>query len=82
MDITVYSTSSCAICHSLMKWLESKGVAYTNIITDEVPDGIEQLLSVSDGAIGVPFTTIKKDDGSVVKISGFDQSKFTQALAI
>ena len=41
-----------------------------------------EYLNVSDGALGVPFTVIKLDDGTETKILGFDQPKFKTALGL
>ena len=82
MDITIYSTSTCSFCRALAKWLDSKEIAYTKIVTDEDEAGMMEFMKVKDGAIGVPFTVIKDADGSVTKISGYDQGKFKQVLGL
>jgi glutaredoxin len=81
MKVTVFSTATCGICHALMGWLDKKGLAYQKVLVDESNDNMTRLMEVSDGAIGVPFTLIEKDDGSKVTIAGFDQKKFEQTLA-
>lgn len=82
MTITIYSTSVCAACHTLTQWLDRQGIAYTKKITDEDNAVMAEFMSVNDGHIGVPFSVIEKDDGSEVKIGGFDQGKFKQALGL
>ncbi len=82
MSITIYSTTICAACHSLTQWLDKMDQTYTKRITDADPEAMNDFMSVNDGMIGVPFSVVTKDDGSVVKISGFDQKKFKEALAI
>ena len=82
MDITIYSTTTCSFCHALMKWLDSKKITYTSIVTDEDPAGMIEFMKVNDGALGVPFTVIKGTDGKVTKIVGYDQGKFRLALGI
>lgn len=78
--ITIYSTTSCGVCHALMKWLDSKGLTYRTVIVDEEPQGMTELMTVSGGAIGVPFTVIE-DDGRETKISGFNRGAIENALA-
>jgi glutaredoxin len=80
MDITIYSTATCGICHAEMKWLDGKDIAYTKVLVDEDPAGMVDLMNVSGGALGVPFTVIKKADGTEEKIQGFDQRKLTSIL--
>lgn len=81
MNITVYSTTNCGICHSLMQWLNKNGQSYDNVVIDTVPDGIATLLEISDGAIGTPFTVIETGT-ETVKIAGFDQARFKSVLAL
>ena len=79
MKITVYSTKSCAYCRMLKGWLDSKSIEYTNYSVDENPFAAQMLVSQS-GQMGVPFSTIEYDDGSVEKILGFDRPRFEAAL--
>lgn len=80
MNMTIYSTKSCGVCHALMTWLDGRDVAYRKVIVDEEERGMSELMAVSDGAIGVPFTVIEKGD-QIYKIPGFDRRAFEQALA-
>ena len=82
MEITIYSTSACAACHTLTAWLDKVGLKYTKKVTDENPDFMTEFMSVNDGMIGVPFTVIKDEDGKIFKISGFDQAKFKKTLKV
>lgn len=77
MNITVYSTSTCGICHALMEWLDQKDVTYTNVVVDEAPGGMAELMAASGGAIGVPFSVVEVD-GQETGIAGFDRAKFTK----
>lgn len=80
MTITIYSTKNCGVCHALMTWLDSKKVVYRKVIVDEEELGMSELMTVSDGAIGVPFSVIEKED-QIYKISGFDRKAFERVLA-
>lgn len=82
MTITIYSTSICAACHTLTQWLDSQGQPYSKKITDEDPAAMEEFMRVNDGMVGVPFTVITADDGTVTKISGYDQAKFKAAIGL
>ena len=81
-DITIYSTSICAICEAEMKWLDKKGVAYNHVVVDESDDAMEQFLVATGGVIqSPPFTVIRKQDGEEVKVAGFDMKKITAAIS-
>lgn len=82
MNVTIYSTTTCATCHLVTSWLDKQQVAYTKHDTDEDAAAMAEFMSVNDGSIGVPFTVITADDGSQTKILGFDQGRFKQALSI
>lgn len=82
MEITIYSTSICAACETLTRWLTKNNVYYIKKITDQSDQIMTEFMSVNDGMIGVPFTIIKQNDGSITKISGFDPKKFKQVLKI
>ncbi len=80
MNITVYSTTTCATCHLVTGWLDKQSIQYTKKNTDEDSDVMNEFMTVNDGMIGVPFTVITADDGTQTKILGFDQGKFKAAL--
>jgi glutaredoxin len=82
MTVTIYSTSICAACHTLTQWLDKMNQPYIKKITDDDPSAMADFMSVNDGLIGVPFSVIEADDGTITKISGFDQGKFKKALGI
>ncbi len=82
MNVTIYSTTTCATCHLVTSWLDKQQVPYTKKNTDEDAAAMMEFMSVNDGSIGVPFTVITADDKSMTKILGFDQGKFKLALGI
>ncbi len=82
MDITIYSTTTCAYCHVLTNWLDKENIAYIKKNTDEDDSALDEFMQVNDGNIGVPFTVIKDVNGNETKILGFDQAKFKLALGI
>ncbi len=83
MIITIYSTSTCAICHALMQWLDKKGVAYKDVVIDETDEAMNQLLKASEGMmVTPPFTVVTKDDGTEEKVLGFDRAKISALVGI
>lgn len=81
MSLTIYSTSSCGYCKMLKSYLNQKGVKYSEKHAD-IDQAAAQELYEKSGQLGVPFTIIKKDDGSEVTILGFDKPKVDSALNI
>ena len=64
----------------LTRWLNDKKIKYTEYKVDVNPIAAQQMIQLS-GQRGVPFTTIEKDDGEVVKVLGFDRGSIEAALA-
>lgn len=62
--ITVYTTPTCAYCHALMDWLDSKGIKYVEKDASNNPD-----IKV------VPVTDI---NGTLIE--GFDRPAIKKAL--
>ena len=80
--VKVYKTETCPYCKMLVSWLEEKGIDHEEIYVDRDPAKQEEMLAISDGHMGVPFSVVTKDDGSEVKITGFDRGKFEEALGV
>ena len=82
MNVTVFSTTNCAVCHAEMQWLDSKSVAYKNVVIDEVDDGMEQLMEATSGVFQTtPFTLIE-DNGNKQTVAGFDRGKLQTLLGL
>lgn len=80
MKITVYSTTTCPYCVMLKRWLDDKKIEYTDYLVDRNPIAAQNMVQMS-GQMGVPFSTIEHDDGTVDKILGFDRDHFEKVLA-
>ncbi|MCA9325811.1 glutaredoxin family protein [Candidatus Saccharibacteria bacterium] len=78
--ITIYSTTTCPYCMMLKSWLDDKGISYTDHLVDRNPIAAQQMVNLS-GQMGVPFSTVENEDGSIEKILGFDRNRFELALA-
>ena len=63
--ITIYTTPTCAYCHALMDWLDSKGVKY-----------VEKDATKEEDISTVPVTVIGDE-----RIVGFDRPAIKRALA-
>ena len=80
MKITVYTTQTCPYCVMLKRWLTEKNVEFTEYLVDKNPYAAQHMMQLS-GQMGVPFSTIEHDDGSIDKILGMDRGAFEAALA-
>src|SRR5215203_6848388 len=78
--ITIYTTSTCAYCETVKKWLGSKGLAYDVVNMDDKPDVRQQIIELS-GAMTVPITVVEDDAGSKNLIVGWNPSKLASAVA-
>lgn len=79
--VTLYKTTTCPYCKMETEYLQSKGIQFEEIYVDQDPKKAEEMVNIS-GQMGVPFTVIKKQDGSRVTILGFDRVKINEALGI
>lgn len=79
--VTVYSTTTCPYCVMLKRWLDEKGVEYTDYLVDKNPYAAQMMMQQS-GQSGVPFTTIESEDGKVDGVIGFDRTLISEALGI
>ncbi|MBR2841402.1 glutaredoxin family protein [Candidatus Saccharibacteria bacterium] len=64
MMIKVYTTPTCAYCHALMDWLDSKGIEYVEMDATKEKD-----------ITSVPVTEINGE-----RIVGFDRPAIKRAL--
>lgn len=75
-DITIYSTTWCAFCHTEMQWLDKLGIPYVAKDVEADKDAYEELLAKNGGQFqGVPVTDIKGDI-----VLGFDRPKIQAAI--
>ncbi len=70
--VTVYSTTTCPYCVMLKKWLDDKGVEYTDYLVDKNPYAAQMMVQQS-GQSGVPFTTVEDENGKIEGVLGFDR---------
>lgn len=80
MEIIVYTTTTCPYCNMLKSYLKERSVAFEEKVVDQDDVAKEEMSNISDGFLGVPFTTITKDDGTKVNIIGFDRGKLDETL--
>ncbi len=75
-QVTVYSTSWCAFCHTEMQWLDKLGVPYIAKDIEADESAMEELKAKNGGDYqGVPVTDIAGE-----LILGFDRPKLQAAI--
>lgn len=82
MQVIVYSTTTCPYCRMLKEYLGEKSVSFTEKLVDQDDNAREEMMRASGGFLGVPFTTIQKDDGSKESVIGFDKGKINSILGL
>jgi len=81
MQVTVYSTTTCPYCKMLKDYFSEKSIAYTEKMVDTDEAAREEMMAVSGGFLGVPFTLVMKD-GSKETVIGFDKGKINSLLGL
>lgn len=75
-QITIYSTSWCAFCHTEMQWLDKLGIPYIAKDVEADKEAYEELIAKNGGSYsGVPVTDIAGDI-----ILGFDRPRLQEAI--
>ena len=82
MNITIFSTTTCPYCKMLKDYLNQKNIVFTEKLVDIDEAARSEMMAVSGGFLGVPFTSIVKDDGVKETVLGFDQGKLNSVLGI
>ncbi len=81
MNIVIYSTETCGFCKMLKKYLDEKGIAYTEKLADSDESIAQELFEKSKG-YAVPFTVVTDDKGEEKTVLGFDVAKINAAVGI
>jgi len=82
MQITIYSTTTCPYCKMLKDYLTEKGFSYEEKLVDQDDLARDEMAKESNGFLGVPFSLLRKEDGTKAAIIGFDKGKINELLGI
>lgn len=75
-QITIYSTTWCAFCHTEMQWLDKLGIPYVSKDIEADKEAYEELMGKIGGDFkGVPVTDVAGD-----VILGFDRPKIQGSI--
>ena len=79
-NITIFTTSTCAYCPMVKKYLGAKGFDYNEVNLDHNPERQAEAMALS-GALTVPVTVVTKHDDSREVIVGYNLAKLAPAVA-
>ncbi len=79
-NITIFTTSTCAYCPMVKRYLDSKGLPYDVVNLEEQPHRQEEALKIS-GSLTVPITVVTKTDDSQHVVIGYNLSQLAPAIS-
>lgn len=79
-NITIFTTTTCAYCPMVKKYLAAKGLNYDEVNLDQNPERQAEALEMS-GALTVPITVVTKEDDSRSVVVGYNLAKLAPAVA-
>lgn len=82
MTVTVYTTTTCPYCKMLKDFLKEHNIVFTEKLVDQDDASRDEMMSQSDGFLGVPFSVVSKDDGTKETVLGFDKGRLNSVLGI
>lgn len=66
----------------LKDYLKEKNISFVEKLVDQDDSAREEMMTSSNGFLGVPFTVITKDEGTKETVLGFDKGKINSVLGI
>lgn len=66
----------------LKDYLKEKNFTFTEKLVDVDEAAKTEMIASSGGFLGVPFTSIVRDDGTKETVVGFDKGKLNSVLGI
>ncbi len=66
----------------LKDYLSGHNLSYIEKLVDQDESARNEMMSASGGFLGVPYTTLVKDDGSKDSVIGFDKGRLSSILGI
>lgn len=79
-NVTIFTTSTCAYCPMVKKYLSAKGISYEEVNLDQNPERQAEATSLS-GVTTVPVTVVTKHDDSREIVVGYNLAKLAPAVA-
>ena len=82
MQFIIYSTTTCPYCQMLKDYLKERDIGYEEKLVDQDDLARNEMVKVSNGFLGVPFSVITKNDGAKETVIGFDKGRLDSILQI
>jgi glutaredoxin len=82
MQVTVYSTTTCPYCKMLKDYLTEKNVQFVEKLVDQDDAARNDMMSASNGFLGVPFSVFVDQSGKTETVIGFDKGRINQILQV
>ena len=79
-NITIFTTSTCAYCPMVKKYLGAKGFQYEEVNLDEDTARQQEALELS-GALTVPITVVTRQDDTREVVVGYNLAKLAPLVA-
>lgn len=79
-NITIFTTTTCAYCPMVKKYLGAKGFQYEEVNLDNNPERQQEALALS-GAMTVPVTVVTKHDDTKEVVVGYNLARLAPAIA-
>lgn len=76
----VYSTTTCAKCQMVKKFLALKDAAYEEVNLDDAPEERERVVALANGMTSVPVVTKVEDGVEKLVAVGWNPALITQAI--
>lgn len=66
----------------LKDYLARYKLSFTEKLVDQDEEAKNEMVQSSNGFLGVPFTTVEKEGGTIEGVIGFDKGKLDSLLGI
>lgn len=78
--IIMYTTTTCASCQMVKKWLTMKNQKWEEVLLDEHPERQQEAIDLS-GSTTVPVTLVETAEGIKNVVVGFKPGQLAEAIA-
>lgn len=76
----MYTTTTCASCQMVKKWLTMKNQKWEEVLLDEHPERQQEAIDLS-GSTTVPVTLVETAEGIKNVVVGFKPGQLAEAIA-
>lgn len=80
MQITIFTTNTCAYCAMVKKYLDHKNLKYEVVNLDDHPERQQEAYDLS-GALTVPVTIIRRNEAEPKIVVGWQIGQLAAAVA-